>query len=116
MEAVGVYVRTLRDLRGMNQEALARAIGVHVRTIRNMESAKHASKPADLDAALKHLKGSWAHIARLMPPDAKLDLARELAQEAFSETGFTEEERSYLEGLTPEQKDALITVARQMQR
>jgi transcriptional regulator with XRE-family HTH domain len=116
MEYVGEYVSELRGLRGLNQAQLAEKIGVHERTVRNLETAKHEPKPSDLDTALAFLQGSWAHVAQLMRPGATLDLARRLAHEAFSGVGFTEEQRLFLENLTPEQKKTLLDVARQMRK
>lgn len=68
------------------------------------------------DAILKKIGGSWAHITQLAHHTATEATAQLLAQLAFEESGFTDEERVFLEGLTPAQKQALLAVARQMQQ
>lgn len=44
MEAIGVYVRTLRDQRGFTQEGLAALVGISEKTMRNLESGRHDPK------------------------------------------------------------------------
>lgn len=114
MDLVGVYISTLRSANGLSQPDLAAKIGVHERTVRNTESGKHEPKPTDLAIILDLLHGSWIHVAQLMRPGATRELAEKLAKDVIDGRGFTEEQRAFLEGLTPEQKAALLSVARQM--
>lgn len=114
MEMVGAYISALRNARGLTQPELAEKIGIHVRTVRNIESGRHEPKPTDLDTALNLLQGSWIHVSQLLRPGATRELAERLAKEATEGEGFTDEQRAFLEGLTPAQKDALLRVARQM--
>lgn len=116
MELVGEYVSLLRSASRLTQVELADKIGVHVRTVRNLESGRHEPKPTDLAAVLELLHGSWVHVAQLLQPSATKTLVERLAREAISGQGFTDEQRALLEGLTPDQKAAILTVARQMQQ
>lgn len=116
MEAIGVYVRTLRDRRGFTQEGLAGLVGISEKTMRNLESGRHDPKIETLAQIVVQIRGSLAHIARLMDPAAPISLALELAGEALSDGGFTDEQRAYLESLTPEQKRVLLSVAREMKQ
>lgn len=116
MEAIGVYVRTLRDERGFTQEGLARLVGISEKTMRNLESGRHDPKIETLAQIVTLVRGSLAHVGRLMDPSAPIELARQLADEVLSNGGFTDEQRVYLESLTPDQKRALLTVAREMKQ
>lgn len=116
MELVGVYISTLRGARGVSQIELADRVGLSEKTIRNIEAARHALKLDDLDSILEVIGGTWSHIMQLAQPRADEGLARQLAEIAYAGDGFTEEERAYLEGLTPAQKRALLAVARQMKQ
>lgn len=116
MEYVGAYISELRSANGLTQPELAAKIGVHERTVRNMESGRHESKPTDLAAALDLLHGSWIHVAQLLRSSADAALARKLAADAVKGTGFTDEQRAFLENLTPDQKAALLSVAHQMRQ
>ena len=105
MDYVGTYVATLRDARGLTQPDFAL-----------LEAGRHAPRTTDLDTILHYLQGNWTHVEQLLRPDASKALAQRLAQEIINGTGFTSEQRSLLENLTPEQKAALLTVARQMRQ
>lgn len=116
MELVGVYLSALRSANGLSQPQLAEKIGVHERTVRNLETGRHEPKPTDLAEILDLLHGSWIHVSQLLRPGATKALAEKLAKDASEGKGFTEEQRAFLEGLTPEQKAALLSVAHQMQQ
>jgi transcriptional regulator with XRE-family HTH domain len=116
MDLVGTYISTLRSATGLSQPDLAAKIGVHERTIRNMERGTHEPKPTDLALVLEILHGSWIHISQLLSPSATKALAEQLAKDVIDGRGFTEEQRIFLETLTPEQKAALLSVARQMRQ
>lgn len=115
MKAVGVYVGVLRTEQGITQEAMAQRAGISEKTLRNLESGRHEPKLTKLADIVELLRGSTTHVAELMRPSATVERARILAREALSGAGFTDEQRAFLEGLTPEQKAALLSVARQMQ-
>lgn len=116
MDLVGTYISALRTLTGLSQPELAAKVGVSERTLRNLETGKHQPKPSDLAQILEQLHGSWAHVAQLLRPGATQSMAERLAKDVHDGVGFTEEQLIFLESLTPEQKAALLTVARQMQR
>jgi DNA-binding XRE family transcriptional regulator len=116
MEAIGVYVRTLRDKHGLTQEGLAGLVGISEKTMRNLESGRHDPKIETLAKIVAQVQGSLAHVARLMDPAATVEQARDLAIEALSDGGFTDEQRAYLESLTADQKRALLAVAREMKQ
>lgn len=116
MEAIGVYVRALRTESGLTQEALAREVSLSEKSIRNLENGTHEPKVTKLGEIIKLLRGSAVHVAQLMDPAASINQALELADEIIKQTGFTDDQRRYLEGLTPSQKQALLTVAREMQQ
>lgn len=116
MEMVGAYVSLLRGASGLTQPELAAKIGVSEKTIRNLESGRHEPKPTDLALVLNLLRGSWVHVAQLLQPSATKTLVERLAMEAIDGQGFTDEQRAFLENLTPDQKAAILAVARQMQR
>ena len=114
MELVGAYVGVLRNARGLTQPELAEQVGVSEKTIRNIERGRHEPKTIVLDTILDLLHGSWAHVGQLLRPGASRDLAERLAKEVTEGKGFTDDQRAFLEGLTPDQKDAILRVARQM--
>lgn len=116
MDYVGVYVAALRDSKGLTQPDFALKVGVSERTVRNIEAGRHAPRTTDLDNILDYLQGSWTHVEQLLRPGATKALAQKLAQDVINGTGFTSSERSLLENLSPEQKAALLTVARQMRQ
>lgn len=116
MRLVGAYVGALRTANGLTQPELAEKVGISEKTVRNIESGRHEPKTTVLDTILDLLHGSWAHVAQLLRPGANRDLAERLAKEAIGGESFTDEQRVFLEGLTPDQKDAILRVARQMQQ
>lgn len=116
MELVGAYVSLLRNASRLTQDELADKVGVHVRTVRNLESGRHEPKPTDLAAVLELLHGSWVHVAQLLRPGATKTLVERLAKQVAEGSSFTDEQRAFLENLTPEQKAAILAVARQMQQ
>jgi DNA-binding XRE family transcriptional regulator len=115
MKAIGVYVRILRDDCQLTQAELADQVSLSEKSVRNIENGTHEPKITKLVEIVALLRGSTAHIARLMPPSASIELARTLASEVIGKTGFTDEQREYLENLTPAQKRALLSVAQEMQ-
>ncbi len=115
MKAVGIYVGILRSDLGLSQDELAQKVHISEKTLRNLESGKHEPKVTKLEEIITLVRGSWLHVNQLIRSGTP-ELARQLANDVIAGKGFTEEQRTLLEGLTPEQKAALLSVARQMQQ
>lgn len=113
MKRVGVYVAILRAQKQLTQPDLADRVDLSLRTIRNIEAGRHDPKTLALFRAVKDiLGGSWDHIAELLKPEATIERARELAKRAIDGDVITDDERSFLESLTPEQRKLLLDAAR----
>lgn len=78
MQAIGVYVRELRTQSGLTQEELACKVGLSEKSIRNLEKGAHEPKLTKLAEIVMLVRGSAAHLARLMDPSASPELATQL--------------------------------------
>lgn len=117
MATVGIYLKYLREDQGLTQEQAGDAIGMSDRIVSAWEKGRHQPKVEQLYALVEYLGGVWDDITILMRKGSRKDEALELAKRRRSgDRGFSGEERAYLESLSPEQKAALLAVARQMKR
>lgn len=85
VDAVRVYIRVMREGRGLTQEDLGDAIGLSRRAIVEFESGRtDEMKTGPLFRALRVLGASTQHIARLIfEPDLSEEDARHFAQQAL---------------------------------
>lgn len=117
MSAVGVYIKYLREDQDMTLLEVGNAIDMSDRIVSAWEKGRHQPKFEQLYNLVDHLGGVWDDITILMRKGAKKEEALELAKRRRAgDKGFSPEERAYLESLSPEQKAALLAVARQMKR
>ena len=117
MAAVGTYINFLREDQGLTLLEVGNAIDMSDRIVSAWEKGRHQPKVEQLFNLVNHLGGVWDDVTILMRKGAKKEEALELAKRRRAgDKGFTPEEKAYLESLSPEQKAALLAVARQMKR
>jgi transcriptional regulator with XRE-family HTH domain len=117
MKRVGIYIAELRTHKDLTQLELAEQVDLSLRTVRNIEAGRHDPKTMALFRAVKDiLGGSWDHIAELLKPDATVERARDLARRAIDGDVISDDERSFLESLTPEQRKSLLDAARRLKQ
>lgn len=114
MNKVGIYFQELRLSKQLSQRDVAAVVGVSDRIISAWERGEHAPKIDVLPRLLEKLGGAWDDVQRLMEDDSDVDLARLLAKRRINHEGLTEEQREFLENLSPEQRSALLAFAQQM--
>lgn len=113
MKAIGLYVGILRIECGLTQEQLAQKVHVSEKTVRNLESGRHEPKVTKLGEIVALVRGSAAHIARLMDPAAGIELARMLANEVIKNPNLATEETELvikLSGLKGHRRQTAIQV------
>lgn len=117
MKAIGLYVGILRIECGLTQDQLAVAAHISPKTVRNLESGRHEPKVTKLGEIVALVRGSAAHIARLMDPMASIELARMLANEVINNPNLATEETelvSKLSGLKGQRRQTAIQVLRDL--
>jgi transcriptional regulator with XRE-family HTH domain len=115
MDAIGAYLAALRDGRGLTQHAFAEDLGVSERSLREWEKGRTAPDVNTLSDLLAKLKGSWMHVFMLTKEGATIDQAKGLARRQVQDN-LTDDMRTFIENLDPDQLAALIAVAEQMRR
>lgn len=98
MQAVGVYLRGLRDDRKLTQAEAAALIGVSSKTVERWEAGKHEPPASELAAYVKVLGGEVAEAVRRL----------------LGELPLTDADTEWFASLSPEQKRkarALLDVA-----
>ena len=115
MDAIGAYLAALRDGRGLTQHAFAEDLGVSERSLREWEKGRTAPDVNTLSDLLAKLKGSWMHVFMLTKEDATPEQAKTLAHRQV-QGNLTDDQRTFIENLDPDQLAALIAVAEQMKR
>lgn len=116
MRAVGMYLKTLRELNKMTQPQLATAISVDVRSIRHWESGKFQPKMSDLVAVLGELRGLWPHVEQLNAEDATIEEAKVLAEAQMqSSPAFIAEIDEVISQLSERQRRLVLDIVREMQ-
>lgn len=117
MAAVGEYIRYLREDQGLTLQEVGTAIDMSDRIVSAWEKGRHQPKVEQLFNLVTFLGGVWDDVTILIRRGAKKEEALVLAKRRRSgDRGFSAEEKAYLESLSPEQKAALLAVARQMKR
>lgn len=116
MATVGAYLQELRNAQNLTLKAVADGLGVSDRIVSAWEKGEHAPKIDVMPGLLKKLRGAWEDVSRLMAEELSEAEARDIAKRRLAWGGLTDEQKAFLEQLTPDQRDALLTFARQMQR
>jgi transcriptional regulator with XRE-family HTH domain len=105
MIAIGTYMATLRDLRGLTQQEVATAVGTTATTVSRYETGRQ--KRPDMQIIMKiiaAIKGSGNHLTRLvLDENATPDMAIALAWEAQLST----EDRAIVEPFATSDEDTL---------
>lgn len=86
--ALGVYVKALRERRGMSQEQLANAVEVTTNTIWRVEAGRQEPRTSLLSALLAVLRGRARDVQELLKAGATAERARALADEAITESAI----------------------------
>jgi len=117
MNAIGVYLKTLRTEQQKTLDAIAEAIAVSDRIISAWEKGRYDVRIGVMNDLLHELNGSWADIEAIQSKHMTDEQGRALALRRIREgRGFTADQRALLEDLPQEQKEALLQVANQMRR
>ena len=66
MQAVGVYLKSLRQGLGLTQEEAASRVGLVAKTVERWEAGKHEPKLSELSAYVRALGGSVKRAADLL--------------------------------------------------
>jgi transcriptional regulator with XRE-family HTH domain len=113
MSALGAYLLELRTLRNLTLDDLARAIGTSDRVISGWEKGRYSPSVDKLAALVEALGGSLTDVARLVKEDATNDDGLMLARlRNGSHLSLTDEERTLFESLSPQKKQAILTLLR----
>lgn len=117
MEAVGAYIRVMAKQRNMTIVAVSRQANVAPNYIWRLEHGDTETPSFEVVAALvAAVQGSMEDVRRLLTERAGVARADALAISRVLGGGLSEEQRAYLESLSPEQLEAIVELARKMQR
>ena len=116
MTAVGVYLQELREAQRLTLKAVAESLGVSDRIVSAWEKGEHTPKIDVMPKLLARLRGAWEDVSVLMGEGASEEAARDLAQRRLGGGHLTDEQRAFIEGLSPDQLAAILAVAKQMRR
>ena len=81
MEAVGVYLKTLRERKNLSQTQVAALIDSNEMQIRRIEKGNHRALGPTLIKVVAVLQGSFDHILALLDEKAPIQLGQELARQ-----------------------------------
>lgn len=126
MKAVGLYLRTLRDDLGMSRGAVAKQLRTDDSQIERIENGQIDTRSSLLFRFVELVQGRLEDIRGLIlgEPDSP-DLGRNAARDWIAQgkkgtedivatiASLTEEERLILARLNPDQRQALLNLARQ---
>lgn len=117
MNAIGVYLKTLRTEQDKTLDAVAEAVAVSDRIISAWEKGRYDVRIGVMDDLLKALGGSWLDIETIQSRRLSTEQSKAIALRRLRDKpGFTADQRAALEDLTQEQKEALMQVASQMRK
>ncbi len=80
MQAVGAYIATLREARGINPTALGRLVGTSASQITRIEQGSQDPRASLLFAIIDALQGRYEDVRQLLLTEADDDLGRQLAK------------------------------------
>ena len=105
MQAVGLYLRELRDTSKLTQAEAGARIGVESKTVERWEAGKNEPPASRLTAYVESLGGSLARLVEL--------LSDKPVAEQFT---LSERHRVVLDGLPMEDLDLVIALAERLKR
>ena len=105
MQAVGLYLRSLRDAADLTQEEAANRVGLAAKTVERWEAGKNEPKVTELSAYVKAIGGSVQKMVSLL-----LDLAPEEGKPSFQ---LSDRHQAILSQMSPQELDALIAFVEQ---
>jgi DNA-binding XRE family transcriptional regulator len=105
MQAVGLYLRSLRDEAGYTQQEAADLVGSVAKTVERWEAGKHEPKVTELSAYVKAIGGSVQKMVSLL-----LDMSEGEAKPTFQ---LSERHQAILSQMSPEELDTLIAFVEQ---
>lgn len=115
MEAVGAYIRVMAEQRKLKIITVSNAAGVASNYIWRLEHGDTESPSFEIIAALvTAVKGSMEDVRQLLLEQADAARAEALAVKRVMSGGLSPEQRAYLDSLSPEQLDAIVSMARKM--
>lgn len=113
MSALGTYLLELRTYRGYTQDELAAQISVSDGVISGWERGKYQPAVDKISDLVEFLGGSLFDVARLVKRDATPEEGKMLAVlRCKNPVLLTDEERALFESLSPEKKQAILTLIR----
>lgn len=122
MQAVGGYIRGLREGNSLSLKAVERllrdaGVNVNASTVSKIEHTEHHTSLSTILALVRVLNGRISDVWMLATSqDATVEdgerLGRTIARE--KQTALTDEEIAVLEQLTPDQRKAALALFRQM--
>ena len=127
MIAAGMYLRTLREGRGMSRKEIAAALKTSPSQIERIENGEQETRGSLLFGFVDAVRGSAEHVQRLLlSAEASENEGERLARswlgeivdalKPLPEEGLTPDEQAIISRLTPQQRAAVVEVARQMLR
>ena len=115
MIAAGTYLKILREHAGITQDKLARLTNTTTNTIWRIESGKQEPRAIQFSKILAAICGDPADVALLSDSD-ELGAADGEALALKRIAAVATDRSELLEGLTREQQQLLLEIARQMKR
>ncbi len=80
MQAVGAYIATLREARGINPTALGRLVGTSASQISRIEQGAQDPRASLLFAIIDAVQGRYEDVQRLLSTDADVHAGHQLAE------------------------------------
>jgi len=110
MQAVGAYIATLREARGINPTALGRLVGTSASQISRIEQGSQDPRASLLFAIIDAVQGRYDDVQRLLLTDADVNTGHQLA-----EALLTDAENERIDVVIDNVADAeLVAIIREM--
>lgn len=116
-QAAGAYLQELRNAGGLSREAVARQLRTSDSQVERIELGQTNTRGSVWFEFARIVGANLYHLAALLTDErATRDDGVALAHEALQSSMLTDEERRYLESLSPEARRAVLELARRMRQ